>query len=240
MRPTLDEIRKRLTDPPVPSIPLRYDTPKRVAEAQAPAGIPVQATPPINDSGEPSDPKPELAQRSATQSPSISEATSEKERNQPKLETAWEAPKSVHGLARAVAELFEPARQCRMRFLEIRVGAEIMEQLTRQAIEVRGPLTEFRGHLQRLSASFETMRRFRDELGMVAESFGPLRTLHQQMTKLGQSVQANLAEIAHSLEPATALRNDLTSLAAAIEGIDELQVQFRELAKAFSDDDPLH
>ena len=182
--------------------------------------------------------KREFAKKSATQRPSISQATSEGERNQPKLETALDAPKSGHGLARAIAELFEPARQCRMRFLEIRVGAEIMEQLTRQAIELRRPLTEFHDHIQALSASFEPMRRFRDELEVVAESFGSARTLYQQMTELVLSVQANLAEIAHGLEPATALQRDLTSLAAAIDGISELQSHFRELAKMFGDDKP--
>jgi hypothetical protein len=206
-----------------------------MVEVQAPAVKDLQA-PPINDSDGPPDPKPELDEQSAIRSPSISEATSNGEGGQPKLETALETQKSVHGLARAVAELFEPTRQCRIRFLEIRVGVEVMGHATRRAIELRGPLTEFHDHIQRLSASFETMRRFRDELGAIAESFEPVRRLHQQMAELGQSVRVNLAEIAHSLEPATALRNDLTSLAAAIDGIDELQAQFRELANTFTDD----
>jgi len=236
MRPTLDELRKRLTGPLPPSTPARYKAPKRVVEIQAPVAKALQA-PPINTSDRPTDPEPELPAQSSTPSPAIPEATSDEERNQPKLETALETQKSLYGLARAVAELFDPARQCRMRFLEIRVGAEIMEHLTRQVIELHEPLMEFRDHMQRLSASFELMHRFRNELGEVAESFGPARTLHQQMTELAQSVQENLAKIAHGLEPATGLQNDLTSLAAAIDGIGELQAQFCELAKAFGDDD---
>jgi len=236
MHPTLDELRKRLTGPSPPSTSPGYKTPKRSAEIQSPAAKALQA-PPINSSDRPTDLEPEFPTESSTRSPSISQSTSDGERNQPKLETSLETQKSLHGLGSALAELFDPARQCRMRFLEIRVGAEIMEHLTRQVIELHRPLMEFRDHMQRLSASFESMRRFRTELQEVAGSFGPARTLHQQMTELTQSVEANLAEVAHGLEPVAGLQNDLTTLAAAIDDIGELQAQFRELGKAFGDDD---
>lgn len=148
---------------------------------------------------------------------------------------ALEPPRSIDGLAQAVAELFEPARQCQSRLAEIRSGSEIMEHLTQLAVEVREPLRDFHDHIRRLSSSFESMRAFRDELSVLAESFTPVRALHQQVTQLAHTVRTNLAEVARGLEPAKALRIDIANLAAAIESVSELQVQFQELSEAFGD-----
>jgi phage shock protein A len=177
----------------------------------------------------------------ATESPSqtspLVEQPGASERTQVKVDDqiARETPKSPDGLARAVAELFEPARQCQARLTEIRAASESMEHLTRLAIELHTPLKSFHDHIRRLSSSFESMRTFRDELGALAESFAPVRALHHEVTQLARTVRTHLAEVANGLEPAKALRSQIADLALAIDSVSDLQVQFYELSKAFGD-----
>ncbi|MGB6565127.1 MAG: hypothetical protein WBE69_21180 [Candidatus Binataceae bacterium] len=148
---------------------------------------------------------------------------------------ALETPKSMDGLARAVAELFEPARQCQNHLAEITAASELISHLTRRAVELCGPLQIFHDHIQKLSSSFESMRTFRDELAMLAESFSPVRALHGQVIQLAETVRAHLAEVANGLEPAKALQVEIANLGLAISSVRELQEQFYELSKAFGD-----
>jgi hypothetical protein len=50
MHPRLEEIRKRLLTPPVPSTPPRYTAPKRVVEGFSSVPDASQEPPPANDS----------------------------------------------------------------------------------------------------------------------------------------------------------------------------------------------
>jgi hypothetical protein len=151
-------------------------------------------------------------------------------------QVALETPKSMDGLARAVAELFEPARQCQDHLAEITAASESISHLTRLAVELCEPLQTFHDHIQKLSSSFESMRTFRDELAVLAESFSPVRALHEQVIKLAETVRAHLVEVANGLEPAKALQVEITNLGLAISSVRELQAQFYELSKAFGDE----
>ena len=144
-----------------------------------------------------------------------------------------EMPKSADGLAQAVAELFEPARQCQRRLAEITEASEAISHLTLLALDLCEPLKSFHDHIKKLSSSFETMRTFRDELGVLAESFAPVRALHQQVIQMAQTVRTHLAEVAGGLQPAKALKVDIADLADAIDSVSELQAQFYELSEAF-------
>lgn len=141
-------------------------------------------------------------------------------------------PESADGFARAVAELFEPARQCGRYIAEIRAASESMGRLTR---ELYDPLKSFHDHIRNLSSSFELMRTFRDELGTLAESFAPVRALHEEIAHLSRNVRTHLAEVAKGLEPAKGLRVEIADLAAAIDSVSDLQAQFYELSEAFGD-----
>jgi DNA repair ATPase RecN len=144
-------------------------------------------------------------------------------------------PKSPDGLAQAVAELFERARLCRARLVEITQASEAITYLTRLALELREPLKSFHDHIKKLASSFESMRTFRDELGVLAESFAPVRALHQQVIQMAGTVRTHLAEVADGLEPAKALQIEIADLSAAIESVSELQARFYELSEAFGD-----
>jgi len=77
------------------------------------------------------------------------------------------------------------------------------------------------------------MRAFQDDLGVLAESFEPVKALHQQVIQLADAVRTHFAEVAASLEPANALRAQTAELAQILEAGTELQAQFYELSKAF-------
>jgi len=53
---------------------------------------------------------------------------------------------------------------------------------------------QFLVETSRLSSSFESMRTFRDELGAFAESFPPVRALHQEIAHLAQTMRTPLAK----------------------------------------------
>lgn len=126
MHPSLEEIRKRLMYPPEPPEPPRYTARKRVGEVLSTVANPSQEPPDIVF--EPADTEVDFATQSPSQAvpllelPAFIEHTHVKADDQVALET----PKPLDGLARAVAELFEPARQCQGRLTEIRAASESM------------------------------------------------------------------------------------------------------------------
>jgi hypothetical protein len=237
IHPRLEEIRKRLMDPPDPNAasgPPRYVAPKRAGEVFAPVANPSQKPSEIDP--EAVHTEADAAQSSSQADPSIEQPdVIEKIQVKPDDQVAPETPSSLDGLARAVAELFEPARQCQGRLAEIRAASESMDHLTRLAVELYDPLKSFHDHIRRLSSSFESMRTFRDELGALAESFAPVRALHQEVIQLAHTVRTHLAEVANGLEPAKALRSEIAELALAVDSVSELQAQFYELSRAFGD-----
>jgi methyl-accepting chemotaxis protein len=234
MRPSLEEIRKRLMYPPVPSEPSRYLAHKRIVEGLSPATDSSQKLSDLDlasGTGAGLAPGTSLPAGPPTEQAEVSEHTDVKADDLAALEPL----KSPDGLARAVAELFEPARQCQGRLTEIRAASESLVYLTRLAVELCEPLKSFHDHIRRLSSSFESMRTFRDELGALAESFAPVRALHQEVAQLAHTVRTHLAEVANGLEPARALRTEIADLALAIDSVSDLQGQFYELSKAFGD-----
>jgi len=238
MHPRLEELRKRLMEP-VPSGPSgasgpsRYVAPKRSTEVLAP--VTNRAQEPSRNEPEPEDTEIDFAAQSSTHTEPMEPAASAETQAKPDDRGALDTPQSVDGLARAVAELFEPARECQGYLAEIRAASESMGRLTRLAVDLYEPLKSFHGNVRKLSSSFESMRTFRDELGALAESFSPVRALHQEITQLAQTVRTQLAEVAAGLEPAKALRGEIADLSVAIEAVSDLQAQFYELSKAFGD-----
>lgn len=217
MHPRLEEIRQRLLTPPSPTVPSRY---RALARPGSEAFSPATANAP----------------RSSQLDSPIEEAAGE-ERDGWKADEqiARAMPPSSDGLAQAVGELFEPARQCQMRLVEITRASKAVTHLTRLANELREPLKSFHDNIRKLSTSFESMRTFRDELGTLAESFAPVRALHQQVAQMAYTVRVQLADVANGLEPAKAVRDEIAELTAAIDSLSELQARFYELSEAFGD-----
>lgn len=234
--PRLEELRKRLLTPPLPSDPSPYTRPRRAGEvfssspsrSEHPAAVESESAPNMDES---------LSARSSTPPDPKTEEARIVERAPAKMDkpVARETPQSLEGLAGAVAALFEPARECQGRLMEITEASESISQLTRLALELCEPLKSFHDHIQKFSSSFESMRTFRDELSVLAESFAPVRALHAQVIQLAETVRTQLAEVADGLEPAKVLQVDVADLARAIDCVSELQMQFYVLSKGFGD-----
>jgi hypothetical protein len=234
--PRLEELRKRLLTPPLPSDPSPYTRHSRAGEIfssspsrfEHPAAVESEGAPSMDES---------LSARSSTPPDPKTEEARIVERAHAKMDkpVARETPQSLEGLAGAVAALFEPARQCQGRLMEITEASESISQLTRLALELCEPLKSFHDHIQKLSSSFKSMRTFRDELSVLAESFAPVRALHAQVIQLAETVRTQLAEVADGLEPAKVLQVDVADLGRAIDCVSELQIQFYVLSKGFGD-----
>ena len=234
--PRLEELRKRLLVPPVPSAPPPYTTPRRVGEIFSP--LPSSSEHPMAVESEGAVGMDEsLGAGSSTPPDPNTEEARIVEQTPTKVDepVARATPQSLDGLARAVAAVFEPARQCQGRLKEITEASESISQLTRLALQLCEPLSSFHDHIQKLSSSFESLRTFRDELSVLAESFEPVRALHAQVIQLAETMRTHLAEVADGLEPAKALRVDIADLARAIDSVSELQAQFYVLSKGFGD-----
>lgn len=238
MHPRLDEIRKRLLTAPAPSNPARYKAPPRPSTISPQPSAPERA--PAAGLGERAEPKfsaSTMALNSSQTGPLTRDEAAADEAA-PRPDTRIIQPdmaKTTDGLAYAVAQLFEPARECQVRLEEITATAEAITHLTRLALDLREPLKSFHDHIRKLSSSFESMRTFRDELGELAESFAPVRALHQQVIQMAQTVRGQLADVAKGLEPAKALQIQIAQLALAIDSVSELQDRFFELSEAFGD-----
>ena len=235
--PRLEELRKRLLTPPLPSDPPPYTRLRRAGEVFSPWPNPSEHPPAVeSEDAAVSMDEGFGAGSSTTPDPKTEEARIV-ERAPAKMHelVARETPQSLDGLARAVTALFEPARQCQGRLKEITEASESISQLSRLALQLYEPLKSFHDHIQKLSSSFESMRTFRDELSVLAESFAPVRALHAQVIQLAETVRTHLAEVADGLEPAKVLQVDVADLARALDSVSELQAQFYLLSKGFGD-----
>lgn len=239
MHPRLDEIRKRLLTAPAPANPARYKAPPRPSTISPQPPAPERAPAPVvEERAQPRFSASTMSLNSSQTGPLVhDEAAAEDAALRPDASRIIQPDMSrtTDGLADAVAQLFEPARECQVRLEEITATAEAITHLTRLALDLREPLKSFHDHIRKLSSSFESMRTFRDELGELAESFAPVRALHQQVIQMAQTVRGQLADVAKGLEPAKALQIQIAQLALAIDSVSELQDRFFELSEAFGD-----
>jgi vacuolar-type H+-ATPase subunit I/STV1 len=140
---------------------------------------------------------------------------------------------SANQLIPAIDKLFEPARQCQQRLSEITQSCEVLNQLARSTLELCQPLQNFGDRLRKLSKAFFSMRAFREELNTLAESFEPIGMLNQQIVKLESVIQAEIAQVAVTLESAKTLRSRIAELEQSVDLVSELETQFLELSRCF-------
>ena len=110
--------------------------------------------------------------------------------------------------------------------------AKSMDQRAQIVATLFEPARRYR---ERLSTSFESIRTLHLDLGVLAQSFEPLGVLHDQVVDFLNSIQAQLTDMAKSLETAKALRQQLSELVQALDAGSELQSQTYELSKALGD-----
>ena len=141
---------------------------------------------------------------------------------------------SANPLTLAIDKLFEPARQCQQRLREITQSCEVINQLARSTLELCQPLRNFGDRLRKLSKAFLAIRTFRDELNILAESFEPIAILNKQIVQLEGAIQAEIAEMAMTLESTKTLRARIAELEQSVDSVSELESQFLELSRCFA------
>jgi hypothetical protein len=140
---------------------------------------------------------------------------------------------SANQLVRAIDKLFEPARQYQQHLNEIAQSCEVINQLARSTLELCQPLQNFGDRLRKLSKAFFSMRTFREDLNTLAESFEPIGTLNKQIVQLEGAIQAQIAEVAITLESAKTVRARIAALEQSVDLVSELETQFLELSRCF-------
>ena len=86
----------------------------------------------------------------------------------------------------------------------------------------------------RVSLSFEATRALRGELDLLAQSVEPLKGLKDRIVEILDSIRAQLADLAMSVEAAKALRLQLSALVQALDTGTELEAQIHELSTVFA------
>jgi hypothetical protein len=244
----LEELRKRLLQP-VPASPTSYPTLESGREVWSASPLFSQQSPTENSQDtrhrRASAPEENPSERSAAEIMSLTESAHQNTGDQaaavatdvdvrgaaavPKVDGRADGT-PANELARAIDNLFEPVRHC---LGEIPQACEAVSQLTRPTLEMCQPLRNFRDHLQRLSGSFASMRTFRYELDVLAESVEPIGVLNRQTIQLEDAVQAQLAEVVKTLESTKTLRMRIAELGRTVDSASELEAQFLELSRNF-------
>src|ERR1700676_5148945 len=91
-----------------------------------------------------------------------------------------------------------------------------------------------RRYRDRVSLSFEATGALRGELDLLAQSVEPLKGLEDRIIEILDSIRAQLADLAMSLEAAKALRLQLSALVQALDAGTELEAQIHELSRVFA------
>ena len=126
----------------------------------------------------------------------------------------------------------EPVPQQRLDNEDGQAAVDTTNSMDQRAQIVATLFEPARRYRERLSTSFESIRTLHVDLGVLAQSFEPLGVLHDQVVDFLNAIQAQLTDMAKSLESAKALRLQLSELVQALDAGSELHAQTCELSKA--------
>jgi cell division protein FtsB len=103
---------------------------------------------------------------------------------------------------------------------------QAINELARSALELCQPLQTFGDRLRRISKALLSMRGFREELAVLSEFFEPIDVLNKQITQLEVAIQAQLAEIATTLDSTKTLKARIAELDQSVDSVSELETHF--------------
>ena len=221
LHPRLEELRKRLLNQLSSNQPLIYKTKANSERPFSSKSVTYQA----------------LLAAASRSAESAQEAESEKSNTtvsqteaQKKVNNSQTTPESTNLFTEAVTELFNPVRLCQQQISEIVKPSEVIENLTVMALEVSEVLMIFSNNIDKFASSFKKTYKFRDEVRFLAESFAPIRGLHEQMLQIEQSVRACLVGLGCHLQSVESLKVTIADLMDEIECLSELQHKLYELS----------
>ena len=103
--------------------------------------------------------------------------------------------------------------------------------LTRDVAALFEPARRYR---DRVAHSFEAIRALRAEIYMLEQSAEPLKGLQDRIIEILDSIRAQLADLATSVEAAKALRLQLSELVQTLDAGTELDAQIHELSRVLA------
>jgi hypothetical protein len=103
--------------------------------------------------------------------------------------------------------------------------------LTRDVAALFEPARRYR---DRVAHSFEAIRALRAEIHLLEQSAAPLKGLQDRIIEILDSIRAQLADLAMSVEAAKALRVELSGLVQTLEAGTELDAQIHELSRVLA------
>jgi hypothetical protein len=126
----------------------------------------------------------------------------------------------------------EPVPPQKIDHEHVQLAADKTKAMDQSAQMVATLFEPARRYRERLSTSLESIRTLHMELGVLSQSFEPLSALHDQIVDFLTAIQAQLADMAKSLEASQSLRLQLSELVQALDAGSELQSQIQGLSKA--------
>jgi len=226
MNPRLEELRKRFL---VPSLPGTQSRDTIFGSSSQPSSEPPSSEQPaLSDRAESAESGDVLfAHGSAPAESPAEQAAAEREREIAADDAASD------DLGQAIDKLFEPMRRCADFLAEMVKASDVFLQTTRSALPAFKSLEDFRDHMRKLSNCFASVRTLQNDLGILTESFDPVRALHREVVRLSDDVRIRLTKVARSLEPINALRTNVVEIVQILEDATALQAQFYDLSKTF-------
>ncbi len=160
------------------------------------------------------------------------EAASETAR--PRLTAISGPPARASAMADAVAKIFDQTRTFKPAFDDLAGAIDVLDRLGETTARSFGPLQAFQAHLVYLVACFEPVQTFQESLRQLAQNFAPARPLHDEMARLTESLQTEIATLTRMLEPAKDFRERILGLARSFNQVNELLEELAELQAALT------
>jgi methyl-accepting chemotaxis protein len=152
----------------------------------------------------------------------------------PRLTRISGPPVQASAMADAVAKIFDQTRGFKPAFDDLVGAIDVLDRLGETTARSFGPLQAFQAHLVYLVACFEPVQTFQESLRQLAQNFAPARPLHDEMARLTDSLQTEIATLTRMLEPAKDFRERILGLARSFNQVNELLDELAELQAALA------
>ena len=234
----LEELRRRLGRPKnIPSSSAGTESVQREELRSATPASPEPSSPKMNQPPKNSDPRPVFTEPPRNSAAAVKPSGDEMKPGEATLQEAREIlsisepldakPKLVE----AVDKVFRPIERFREHFTRLARLFEPIGEASQSTLDAFTQIGDLQDHLVELCKTFQLVEAFTDQMGKVAETFDPMKPLHEQLMQLNEAFCANVLDLAHALEPVDALKARAAQLFEALDSIGELQTKLKEVAR---------
>lgn len=212
----LDELRRRLLEPPPMSSPTvgEFSLLKR---AVTEADMRALGVPPV--------------EIYAAQEPAV--AAHEHDR-QPETEVkgADSMTEQLY-VTSAVGRVFESRRAFQEKLAKLLPAFDQADRLAAEVVSAFESVTKLAEHLGQFSDAYAPVKAFQAEVEILARDFEPIKAVQSHLAEISGAFHDGLQDLAASMDPARQLHARLAQLAAAFQPVVELQQRFEQMADVF-------